>query len=136
MSDIDTPQQRQSGWTDEEVELFVGNLLRYGVIIAAAVAIIGGIPYLIANGTVTPHFGAFHQGPEALTTVRGITHGLFSGNSQSIIQFGLLLLIAIPVARVAFSLLAFAKQRDWTYVVVTGIVLGVLLWGLSGQGAG
>jgi uncharacterized membrane protein len=136
MSDINTSNQRQSKWTDEEVELFVGNLLRYGVIIAAVVVIIGGIPYLIANGTSTPHFATFLQEPEALTTVQGIVHGLLSGNSQSIIQFGLLLLIAIPVARVAFSLLAFAKQRDWTFVVVTGFVLGVLLWGLSGQGAG
>jgi uncharacterized membrane protein len=50
--------------------------------------------------------------------------------SESIVQLGLLLLIATPVARVAFTLVAFVLQRDRTYVVVTSIVLALLLYGL------
>jgi uncharacterized membrane protein len=49
----------------------------------------------------------------------------------AIIQLGLLILIATPVARVAFSVFAFAQERDWLYVVVTLIVLGLLLYSLS-----
>jgi uncharacterized membrane protein len=49
-------------------------------------------------------------------------------------QLGLLLLIATPVARVAFSLAAFAIQRDRLYVVVTLIVLGVLAFSMAGGG--
>ena len=48
------------------------------------------------------------------------------------IQLGLLLLIATPVARVAFSLVAFIRQRDRTYIVITTIVLGLLLYSLMG----
>jgi hypothetical protein len=48
-----------------------------------------------------------------------------------VIQFGLLLLIATPLARVAFSVAAFALQRDRTYVVVTLFVLVVVLLGLT-----
>jgi uncharacterized membrane protein len=49
-----------------------------------------------------------------------------------LIQFGLLILIATPVARVAFSLFAFSYQRDWTYVVITAMVLALLLYSLLG----
>jgi uncharacterized membrane protein len=36
-----------------------------------------------------------------------------------------------------FSLMAFLWQRDWTYVVVTAIVLGLLIYSLfGGHGAG
>jgi len=53
---------------------------------------------------------------------------------RGIIQLGLLLLIATPVARVAFSIAAFAMQRDRLYVVVTLMVLAILLYSLtSGQ---
>jgi uncharacterized membrane protein len=50
----------------------------------------------------------------------------------SVIQLGLLLLIATPVARVAMSLVAFILQRDRVYVVVTLIVLAVLIFSLTG----
>jgi uncharacterized membrane protein len=49
-----------------------------------------------------------------------------------LIQLGLLLLIATPVARVAFSVAAFAMQRDRLYVVVALIVLAVLMYSLMG----
>jgi uncharacterized membrane protein len=38
------------------------------------------------------------------------------------------------VARVAFSVFAFAAQRDWTYVTITVIVLAILVYSLSGGG--
>jgi uncharacterized membrane protein len=43
-----------------------------------------------------------------------------------------LLLVATPVARVIFSVAAFALQRDRTYVVITLIVLAVLGYSLFG----
>jgi len=57
-----------------------------------------------------------------------------SFHPRSIIQLGLLLLIATPVARVAFSVLAFAWQRDRTYVIVTLIVFAILIYSLTGGG--
>src|SRR6202034_3783611 len=40
------------------------------------------------------------------------------GRGRAIIQLGLLLLIATPVLRVAFSIFAFARQRDLVYVIL------------------
>jgi uncharacterized membrane protein len=50
------------------------------------------------------------------------------------IQFGLLLLIATPIARVAFSIFAFTLQRDRIYVIITLIVFAVLIYSLLGGG--
>ncbi|MBV9155052.1 MAG: DUF1634 domain-containing protein, partial [Acidobacteriaceae bacterium] len=59
--------------------------------------------------------------------VSEIIKGAFAVRARSIIQLGILLLIATPIARVAFSLVGFALGRDRTYVVITAIVLTVLL---------
>ena len=44
-----------------------------------------------------------------------------------------MLLILTPVARVAFSVAAFALERDWTYVAITLIVLAILVYSLTGR---
>jgi uncharacterized membrane protein len=46
------------------------------------------------------------------------------------VQFGIVLLIATPVARVALMLGAFVLQRDRLYVALTAVVLALLLLGL------
>ncbi len=43
---------------------------------------------------------------------------------------GVILLVATPVSRVAFSIYAFARQKDAMYVVITMIVLGLLVFSL------
>jgi len=63
--------------------------------------------------------------------VRAIIHEMGPANCRAIIQFGLLLLIATPIARVAFSLVGFALERDRSYVVITSIVLAVLIYGVA-----
>jgi uncharacterized membrane protein len=57
-------------------------------------------------------------------------------DAPSVIQLGLVLLIATPVLRVAFTLVAFVLQRDRTYIVITTIVLAVLIYGLAGGTVG
>ena len=56
----------------------------------------------------------------------------FGGRGQGLIQLGALLLIATPIARVAFSVYVFARQRDRLYIVVTLIVLILLLGSFLG----
>lgn len=122
------------GWTDEQVERIVGTLLRSGVIIAALVVLVGGILYLIRYGATSPDYRVFRGEPANLRSVSGIVRGALSFRSRGVIQLGLLLLIATPVARVIFSVFAFALQRDRIYVIVTLIVLAVLIYSLAGGG--
>ncbi len=121
-------------WTDEQVEQIVGIILRSGVIVAALVVLMGGIIYLIRYGATFPDYRVFRGEPPDLRSLSGIVMDAFSFRSHGIIQLGLLLLIATPVARVAFSIVAFALQRDRTYVFVTLIVFGVLIYSLVGGG--
>ena len=122
-------------WTDQQVETIVGNLLRTGVLLAATIVLLGGILYIAHHGAAPPDYRVFRGEPAYLRGVAGIIADARAFHGRGVIQIGLLVLIATPVARVAFSAFAFAKQRDWTYVVVTLIVFGVLLYSL-GVGAG
>ena len=121
-----------SAWTDEQAEQIIGNLLRIGVSIAAVVVSLGGLIYLFRHGAALPQYQVFRGEPADLRTVSGIVTDVLSFRARGLIQLGLLLLIATPVARVAFSVFAFARQRDRTYVVVTLIVLSILIFSLAG----
>ena len=118
-------------WTDQRIEILISDLLRTGVVLAAVVTLFGGVLYLVHAGSARPEYKVFHGEPTDLQTIRGVLTNAFSGNSSGIIQLGLLLLIATPVARVAFSGFAFAIQRDKLYVFVTLVVLGVITLGLA-----
>ncbi len=119
-------------WTDQRVETIVANLLRAGVWLAASVVALGGIIFLVRHGREMPQYARFVGEPSEYCTVSGIIRGAATFHGRNIIQLGLLLLIATPVARVAFSVVAFALERDRLYVVITLIVLAVLLFSLAG----
>ncbi len=128
---------------DDRFEHFLGTLLQIGVFIAAAVVLFGGTVYLIRHWDEAPDYGKFHDessplsGPDArsdLRSPRGIIGSARAFRGRGIIQLGVLLLIATPVARVAFSVLGFARQRDLTYVGLTLFVLAVLAYSLFFEG--
>jgi uncharacterized membrane protein len=119
--------------TDRKMDEIIGAMLRYGVLLSASVVAAGGIWYLIQYGTTAPGYHVFRGGPEYLRHLRGILSGVPGFHCRRVMQLGLVLLIATPVARVAFSVVAFALQRDRAYVVITLIVLAVLLFSLSGR---
>lgn len=121
-------------WKDEEIDRWIGVLLRAGVILAATVALVGGVVYVLHYGGTAVDYTKFRGVPPGLNSIHGVVAGALTLHSRWIIQLGLLLLIATPVARVALSLAAFALQRDRTYMVVTGIVLTLLLYSLLGPG--
>ncbi len=121
------------GWNDLRIEIIIGALLRTGVILAAAGVMLGGAVYLAHHGREVTDFSSFHGEPEALRSVTGIVQGALHMSGRAIIQFGLLILIATPVARVAFSAVAFAIERDYLYVWITLFVMGVLLYSLFGS---
>ncbi len=123
-------------WTEEDVERWIGTLLRGGVLIAAAVAALGAAVYLARYGGDRENYFWFRGVPRGLDSAHGVVAGALHLRSRWVIQLGLLLLIATPIARVALSLVAFARQRDRLYVVVTAIVLVLLLYSLLGPGVG
>jgi len=116
--------------SNHALETIIGNLLRTGVIIAASIVFLGGLIYLYRHGFTTANYKVFQRVPYDLCSVNGILESAFSFHGRGFIQLGLLLLIATPIARVIFSIFAFARQRDTLYAIVTSIVFFILIYSL------
>jgi uncharacterized membrane protein len=86
---------------DQRFEELIGGVLRVGVIASSACLTIGLVLSL------TP-----------ATALAGV-----------LLNAGILLLIATPAARVAFSVVQYAIARDWTFTLLTSIVLLELVGG-------
>jgi uncharacterized membrane protein len=118
--------------TDKLIDVIMGRLLRIGVVLAALVVLLGGVTYLIRHPIPVTNYHVFQGEPKEFRTISGIFHEALAFRGRGLIQLGLLILIATPIARVTFSLFAFFYERDWKYVVFTFIVLGLLLYSLFG----
>jgi uncharacterized membrane protein len=118
---------------DKSVEIFLGKLLRWGVLLAALVVFGGGVWFLAESHDVAQNYKTFRGEPVELRAVPEIVHQAIELRPLGVIQFGLLLLIATPVARVLFSVLGFGLERDWMYVVITLLVLGLLIYTLTSR---
>lgn len=115
---------------DRRLEGIIGQLLRAGVLLSAAVVTVGGILYLVQNHAARTSYRTFVRGGAEMRTVEGIVRSAAHLNSEGLIQAGLLLLILTPVARVALAIVGFALERDRLYAVVSLIVLAILAFGL------
>ena len=115
---------------DHAVEMVVGTLLRWGVLLAAGVTAVGGALLLWQDGGSIPDLGRFVGEPGSHSALGAIVRGAFGGEGAAIVQLGVVLLIATPITRVAFTLVAFLRQRDRLYTAVTAVVLAILLYSL------
>jgi uncharacterized membrane protein len=113
--------------SDQDLDVSVAVVLRIGVTVSAAVVILGGL--LLGNhlfGAV-PDYTHFQPGDPGLRSVMGIVQGAVNFSPKSVIQLGLLLLIATPVARVILCVIGFARQHNILYVAVSTVVLVILI---------
>ena len=129
-----TPQP----WRDRRLTAILGNLLRAGVLISAAVVLCGAAIYLSRHAHERADYHAFQSEPSEYRTITGVIQSVIHdhGRGRGLIQLGLLLLIATPIVRVAFSIVGFAIERDHLYVGFTVVVLVILLYSLLGSGIG
>lgn len=117
-------------WSDDRMQQIIGKLLRWGVLISAAVVLTGGAVYLTRYGSGRPDYSVFRGEPTQLHTPSGIVDGVFHGSSRTWIQLGLLLLIATPIMRVGFSVFSYILEGDLLYVGVTLFVFAILIFSL------
>jgi uncharacterized membrane protein len=116
--------------TDHDLDLSVAAMLRFGVTLAAIVVFAGGLLSLRHPRSTSADYTHFHAGSETLRSISGIFHGAVHLHPQSIIQLGLVVLIATPVARVVLCVIGFARQRNTLYILVSSIVLAILVYSL------
>jgi uncharacterized membrane protein len=116
---------------DHSFARVLGIVLRVGVLVSAAVVLCGGTLYLFRQGSQLPAYGAFHGEPADLGSVTAIVGDAVHGSGRGMIQLGVLLLIATPVARVAFSVVGFIRERDWLCSAIATAVLILLMTALT-----
>jgi uncharacterized membrane protein len=71
--------------------------------------------------TLAANFGRPTLSPSALVS------GIVAANPISVLQLGMLILLATPFVRVAASVLLFLRERDLMYAGITMLVLVMLL---------
>lgn len=118
--------------TEQQLEYLLSNLLKYGVLLASAVVLFGGILYLIHHGSEPTDYHIFHGTASEFRSPAGVIGAVLSGSRRGIIQLGLLLLIAVPILRVIISLLTFLLKREFIYALITSLVLASLTYSLIG----
>ncbi len=113
-------------FADKDIELTIGNLLRAGVILSSIVIITGAIIYLSQSGNDHHNYHRFEGMHNTYYSLSFVLHGVAKGSGEHIIQLGVLILLATPVARIVFSLFGFIKEKDTLYIVITLLVLCII----------
>jgi len=123
----------RSFWNERDVDQYIGKLLRYGVLLSCAITSFGGIIYLFQRKGQMPDYRSIPSelpfpGVEAyLRELSTILPRVMAFDGAAIIQLGVVVLIATPILRVAFSAITFLIERDYLYVAITLIVLSIII---------
>jgi uncharacterized membrane protein len=115
---------------DRRLESIIGQLLRVGVLLAAATVLIGGILYLAGHHGDPANYHTFEAAGSNIRSLSGTMKAVVHGDSVAIMQLGLLLLVLTPIARVVTAAIGFLLERDRMYAVVSAIVLAILVFSL------
>jgi uncharacterized membrane protein len=113
--------------TDKGLENAMGHMLRIGVTVAALVVLAGGVLQFVQFAGSIPDYRHFHGAPPTFEHVTTIVAGIGGFDGNSVVLFGILLLIATPICRVIFGVVGFSLMKDKVYAPVSAIVLIVLL---------
>lgn len=125
-------QMTQEKFGEKDFQKIVGNLLRYGVWISLSVAFIGGIVYLLHHGSEIENYSVFKENDQNIfEVIAAVYNGVVQGRGESIIFFGIVLLFLTPVFRVLLSLFSFLLEKDYLYVIITTIVIGIIIMSIS-----
>ncbi len=117
---------------DSEFNTVIGLVLRYGVMISFAIITVGSVLLFAEGQTGYYALGTaeqlFDRHNRFLIGIVPLVQGVISAKPYAIIDFGLLVLLATPIARVFISIFLFLEERRYVFVLITLIVLGLLLF--------
>ncbi len=109
----------------------IGLVLRYGVIASFAIVALGSTLLFLEGrtgynqlGTAEELFRAHNSFPIGPLP---LVQGLASAKPYAIIELGLIVLLATPVARVVISIFLFAEEKRYIFVAITASVLAILV---------
>lgn len=127
---------KKNFWSDVQIQTLIGVILRVGVLLSSFIALTGGVIYLIRHGSEVPAYSVFRDESGIYGSFSKVIEGSLTFHGREIIQLGLMVLIATPVARIFFSALGFLFEKDWLYVGISLVVLGIIAFSMLGHLAG
>ncbi len=116
---------------DKDIKVILGTLLRAGVIISMSIVLFGGIIYLIHNNGVIADYKVFKPELSKFSSIASIFSGVLSFQGDAVVQFGILMLIFTPIARIFFAIFSFLLERDYLYVLIGLIILAIITISLN-----
>jgi uncharacterized membrane protein len=111
---------------DTDMQAVIGWVLRIGVIVSISVVFVGGVIYISRHGGSIPNYSKFNGVPN-FVQLHGLINGIINLKGRSIIQAGIILLIATPILRIVFSTLGFVLEKDYLYVGISLLVLLIII---------
>ncbi len=111
---------------DTDIQLLIGRVLRMGMFLSMSVVFFGGIIYLYRHGHSIADYSEFKSISPFLLHAVSLVRGVYALRGQAIIQFGIILLIATPIVRVAFSVVGFIMEKDYMYTCISLMVLCII----------
>ena len=125
--EADQQKGKSGSLKDKDMQAIIGWILRGGVAISMILVFIGGVFFVYRHGHSIPDYKTFKGVPIFIHSLSGILNGVITMKGQAIIQLGIILLIATPVLRVAFSAVGFLLEKDYLYTFITLIVFLIIL---------
>jgi uncharacterized membrane protein len=107
-------------------------ILRSILILSAIIMLAGiGLSIAFAPDYYVGRFQAIQHGRLfGRETMAQLFEGMRQGQPHPVMIIGLYVLTLVPIARVAFTLVLFLKERDFIYVAATAYVLAALILGV------
>lgn len=118
---------RTKQFTDVDLNRSVGNLLRLGVILSVITSMIGFIKLFTEGFRMPKKYNLLEMGDSSEKVWGSFWDSLGKGEGMAIIQLGILLLIFTPLVRIIFALIGYLKEKDYTYVIISMIVLTIMI---------
>jgi uncharacterized membrane protein len=109
------------------MKVVISWILRSGIFLSMAFVLVGGAIFIYRHGHSIPDYRVFKGVPYFIHDTGGIIQGIFNIKGQAIIQAGIILLIATPIVRVAFSAIGFLIEKDYLYTFITLLVLLIIV---------
>lgn len=110
------------------MQKLLGAILLSGTLISLAIVTIGGVLYLMQNGTDLMSFSELRIPPNQAMTTQQIWTLAFSFSPLGIVALGLLLLVTTQLLRVGLLLIYYTAIRDYWFILISGFILAVLAY--------
>lgn len=116
----------RKNFTDVDLNRSVGNLLRLGVILSVITSLIGFVKLFMEGFKMPRKYKLLDMGTSSEKVWSHFWETLCKGEGMAIIQLGILMLIFTPLMRIIFALIGYLKEKDYTYVIISSIVLAIM----------